>query len=304
VAGSETQSRRFCRGHRYSFRRVSSTVAVTAALVGVFSIDYTAATAYAAIPAYAQAMNDGVPLTAAHRGDPVAAPENTLPAIVAGISGGSDIVEFDLQLTSDGHAVLMHDAMVDRTTDGVGPVNQLTLDQVRQLDAGSWFGDAWRGTSVPTAREALEPFVGVGTTALVEFKGTWREDDVAPVIAIIDELGIGERTVVSSFEARTMLALQSAAPHLQRALTMQVLPASPLGLVTAYDASVVVTSMRSIDLSPRMVAQLQQAGVTVVVYTLNTPTLWQKARQAGVDVIVTDDPRGMNHWADWLAADG
>ena len=73
-------------------------------------------------------------------------------------------------------------------------------------------------------------------------------------------------------------------------------------LVTAYDASVVVTSMRSIDLSPRMVAQLQQAGVTVIVYTLNTPTLWQKARQAGVDVIVTDDPRGMNHWADWLGS--
>ncbi len=299
---SETQPRRFCRGHRYSFRRVSTTVAVTVALVGVFSVDYTAATAYAAIPAYAQAMNDGVPLTAAHRGDPVAAPENTVPAIVAGINGGADIVEFDLQLTSDGHAVLMHDDMVDRTTDGAGPISEFTLDGIRQLDAGSWLGPAWRGTPVPTAREALEPFIDVPTTALVEFKGTWREEDVAPVIAVIDELGIGDRTVVSSFEARTMIALQRAAPHLQRALTMRVLPASPLGLVTAYDASVVVTSMRSIDLSPRMVAQLQQAGVTVIVYTLNTPTLWQKARQAGVDVIVTDDPRGMNHWADWLGS--
>jgi len=302
VTHSETQPRRFCRGHRYSFRRVSTTVAVTVALVGVFSVDYTAATAYAAIPAYAQAMNDGVPLTAAHRGDPVAAPENTVPAIVAGINGGADIVEFDLQLTSDGHAVLMHDDMVYRTTDGAGPISEFTLDGIRQLDAGSWFGPAWRGTPVPTAREALEHFIDVPTTALVEFKGTWREEDVAPVIAVIDELGIGDRTVVSSFEARTMIALQRAAPHLQRALTMRVLPASPLGLVTAYDASVVVTSMRSIDLSPRMVAQLQQAGVTVIVYTLNTPTLWQKARQAGVDVIVTDDPRGMNHWADWLGS--
>lgn len=292
--------RRLWQGHRYSPRRVSSAIAATVALVGVFGIDYTAATAYAAVPAYAQALNNGVPLTAAHRGDPVAAPENTLPALRAAINGGADIVEFDLQPTRDGHAVLMHDDTVDRTTDGEGPITAMTLDEVRQLDAGSWFGDAWRGTPVPTAEEALSAFVGVDTTALVEFKGTWTPDEITPVLALIDELGLRERTVVASFEARTMLALERLAPELQRALTMRVLPASPLGLVTAYNATLVVTSMRSVELSPRIVAQLQQAGVTVIVYTLNSETYWQQARAAGVDAIVTDDPRGMGHWATWI----
>ena len=291
-------------GHRYSPRRVAASIAATVALVGVFSIDYTAATAYAAVPAYAQALNNGVPLTVAHRGDPVAAPENTLPAIRAAVNGGADIVEFDLQLTRDGHAVLMHDDHVDRTTDGEGPVGRYTLDEIRALDAGSWFGDAWRGTRVPTAEEALGVVADAETTVLVEFKGTWGDDDITPVLELIDESGLAERTVVASFEARTMLALKRLAPELQRALTMRVLPASPLGLVTAYDATLVVTSMRSVELSPRIVAQLQRAGVTVIVYTLNSASYWQQARAAGVDAIVTDDPRALGHWATWLGERG
>lgn len=297
---STAPRRRLWAGHRYSTRRVAGAVAATVALVGVFSIDYTAATAYAAVPAYAQALNQGVPLTTAHRGDPVAAPENTLPSIVAAINGGADIVEFDLQLSRDGHAVLMHDDTLDRTTDGEGPVGALTLRELRALDAGSWFGDAWRGTRIPTATDVLSAFVDTEATALVEFKGTWDDADLEPVIATIYELGIADRTVVASFEARTMLALGRTAPDLQRALTMRVLPASPLGLVNAYGATLVVTSMRSVELSPRIVAQLQQAGVTVIVYTLNSRTYWQQARAAGVDAIVTDDPRALNHWADWL----
>lgn len=291
-------------GHRYSPRRVAASIAATVALVGVFSIDYTAATAYAAVPAYAQALNNGVPLAAAHRGDPVAAPENTMPAIRAAINGGADIVEFDLRLTQDGHAVVMHDETVTRTTDGEGRVARHTLDEIRALDAGAWFGDAWRDTRVPTAEEALSAFTDVDTTALVEFKGSWSDEKLAPVLELIDRFGLADRTVVASFEARTMLALKRLAPDLQRALTMRVLPAAPLGLVTAYDATLVVTSMRSVELSPRVVAQLQQAGVTVIVYTLNSATYWQQARAAGVDAIVTDDPRGLGHWSTWLGERG
>ena len=300
VHPAEKQRRRFHRSHRYSFRRVSACAALTAALVTVFSIDYAAVTAYAAVPAGAASLNNGVPLTVGHRGDPVAAPENTVPAIVAAINGGADIVEFDLHLTSDGHAVVLHDATVDRTTDGSGAVRDLTLDEVRSLDAGAWFGDAWRGTRIPTAAEALAPFVGTSTTALMEFKGVWRDDDLEPVIALIEHLDLEAQVVVASFEARTMLALASAAGHLQRALTIRSLPAAPVGLVNAYDVTLVITSMRSIELSPRIIPQLRAAGVTVLVYTLNSSTTWEEARRAGVDGIVTDDPRGLGHWSAWV----
>ena len=91
----------------------------------------------------------------AHRGNSSATPENTIPSIQSAYEVGADHIEVDIRLTADGVAVLMHDATVDRTTDGTGPVSNLTLAQVKQLDAGSWFGPDFAGTKVPTLAEAL-----------------------------------------------------------------------------------------------------------------------------------------------------
>lgn len=91
----------------------------------------------------------------AHRGNSSQAPENTLASINSAFAIGADHVELDIALTSDGIAVLMHDATVDRTTDGTGPISSLTLAQVQSLDAGSWFGPAFVGERVPTLAEAL-----------------------------------------------------------------------------------------------------------------------------------------------------
>ena len=85
-----------------------------------------------------------------------AAPENTLSALelCAGFVVGS---EFDVQQTSDGELVLMHDATVDRTTNGSGSVASMTFDEIRALDAGSWFSDQYAGEQVPTLLEACKP---------------------------------------------------------------------------------------------------------------------------------------------------
>ena len=95
------------------------------------------------------------PLIVARRADSIAAPENTLPAIEAAIAGGADFVELDVRLTADGVPVLMHDAKLDRTTDGEGPITGAEFAVVEQLDAGSWFGEEFRGTAVPTLEQAL-----------------------------------------------------------------------------------------------------------------------------------------------------
>lgn len=91
----------------------------------------------------------------AHRGASRVAPENTLPAIRAALELGAEFIELDVRETADGIAVLMHDATVDRTTSGIGQVAELTLAELQQLDAGSWFGAAFVGTRVPTLRDAL-----------------------------------------------------------------------------------------------------------------------------------------------------
>ena len=91
----------------------------------------------------------------AHRGDVARAPENTLAAIRSAIEGGAQQVEFDVQFTSDRALVIMHDDTVDRTTDGSGRVSDLTRAELRALDAGSWYHESFRGTTIPLLAEVL-----------------------------------------------------------------------------------------------------------------------------------------------------
>jgi glycerophosphoryl diester phosphodiesterase len=92
----------------------------------------------------------------AHRGDTKHFPENTLPAFVSAVEKGAHQIEFDVQRTKDGELVLMHDATIDRTTDGTGKIEEMTFAEVRALDAGGWFNAAMAGTRVPAMREVLE----------------------------------------------------------------------------------------------------------------------------------------------------
>lgn len=91
----------------------------------------------------------------AHRGASETHPENTIPAFMEAIAAGAQMIEFDIQLTKDGAMVIMHDETVDRTTNGKGKVSDLTLAEIKQLDAGVKKGEAFAGTRVPTFEEAL-----------------------------------------------------------------------------------------------------------------------------------------------------
>jgi glycerophosphoryl diester phosphodiesterase len=91
-----------------------------------------------------------------HRGNTDEAPESTLPAFASAIERGDDGIEFDVRWTSDGHAVVMHDDLVDRTTNGHGLITALTERQIEKLDAGSWFSPLYTGVGVPTAARVLQ----------------------------------------------------------------------------------------------------------------------------------------------------
>jgi glycerophosphoryl diester phosphodiesterase len=108
-------------------------------------------------------------LVEAHRGDSSHAPENTIASINSAV-GIADLTEWDVQLTSDGAFVLMHDSTVDRTTDGTGAVSSYTLAGIKALDAGSWFSPAFVGEQVPTMAEAINAALLGGLTPLIERK--------------------------------------------------------------------------------------------------------------------------------------
>ena len=92
----------------------------------------------------------------AHRGEHRTAPENTVPAFLAAVKMGVQQIEFDVRTSKDGKMVIMHDATVERTTNGAGKIADLTFDQIRALDAGSKFDKKYAGTKVPTPGEALK----------------------------------------------------------------------------------------------------------------------------------------------------
>jgi glycerophosphoryl diester phosphodiesterase len=95
-----------------------------------------------------------------HRGTVKFAPENTIPAFKTAIQYGADLLEMDIRETKDGTLIIMHDATVNRTTNGTGRVSEKTLSEVKQLDAGSWFSPEFKGVQVPTFEEVLEAIEG------------------------------------------------------------------------------------------------------------------------------------------------
>ena len=276
---------------RYSVRRTAASFTAALALVAVLAIDHTAATVYAAQPLGSFGLNDGVPLTIAHRGDPVSAPENTIPAFQAAVASGADVIELDVRMTADAQVVVFHDELLDRTTNATGPLADRTLAELRALDAGSWYGSAWEGTGIPTFDEFLPVLQGSDARALIELKGLWTLDALRALVAGVYHHGVQDRVVLASFELPTLVELWREAPSLNRAVIVRRLPDDPVAFAASVGATTVVTSLRSFRVDPEAVSMLQRAGLTVVVYTLNRADLWQQAAELGVDAVVTDAPR-------------
>jgi glycerophosphoryl diester phosphodiesterase len=147
-----------------------------------------------------------------HRGASAVAPENTYAAFEGAIAEGAVYTETDIRQTADGQLVLVHDATLDRTTDGAGPVSAMTLAQLRRLDAGSWFGDAFKGQRVPEFRpflqwvEAHPPF-----GAALEVKASGIGAEVAEAAWASPAR---ERLAIYAFDSREIEAAKAAVPDL------------------------------------------------------------------------------------------
>jgi len=233
---------------------------------------------------------------ASHRGGGATAPENTLPAIEAALADGYDYVEVDVSLTADGVAVLMHDATVDRTTNGRGPLSALTFAEVRELDAGSWFDKRFAGTRVPTLGEFLDVLEDAGRRAIVELKGRWDEPSAARLAADIERRGLENHVVLASFDARTLALVGAVSDVIPRLVIMKRLPDDVADAARRAGARGVVVDRRAVLERPEVVDELHSAGLRVVVYTLNSDRQWDAVTALGVDGIVTDDPGTLQRW--------
>jgi glycerophosphoryl diester phosphodiesterase len=165
----------------------------------------------------------------AHRGYSAVAPENTMPALAAAVLGGATHIEFDVRTTADGVPVVIHDRTVDRTTGGTGHIWELTVDQVRDLDAGAWFSPAYAGARVPLLSEVLD-LPGL-PQLLLEIKPPATLDEVKTIIGMVAERGLLERTIVQSFDPEVVRLVREAAPDVRRGL-LRLRFAGVAGLIT------------------------------------------------------------------------
>lgn len=209
-------------------------------------------------------------LVCAHRGLSAKEPENTLAAFRAAADAGFDAIELDVRLTHDGHVVVMHDANIARTTDGVGRVADFDFEELRTHETADGL--------VPTLDETLD--------ALADWKGTWNIEikawKAAPqVVAALHARDLSDRAIVTAMDPRALS------------------PEFPCGLITLgppdEDDFAAVTEAKGqwvmVDhafITPELVASCRDAGLKMGAWTVNEPDPAEALVQAGVSMVITD----------------
>lgn len=228
----------------------------------------------------------------AHRGFSGRYPENTLSAMRAAVQAGADMVEIDVQLTRDGELVVMHDDSVDRTTDGKGEVEDLTLQEVRALDAGSKFDPRFAGERVPTLEEAIDAVYG-GAILNIEVKSI-DEATMRPVVAqkikdLIERKRFAQHVQIMSFDSDFMEEMRRQAPDVSMAL-LAVTDAFNMRLKQALRLRMDGLNLLHKAVSTDEVEDIHRAGLKTHVYTVNKPSSMEKVLRRGVDGVITNHP--------------
>jgi glycerophosphoryl diester phosphodiesterase len=233
------------------------------------------------------------PLILCHRGAKNYAPENTLSAFKIALELGADGFELDTQLTSDGHVVVYHDRTVDRTTNGYGKPFQLSLAELRELDAGSSFSDEFRGEKIPTLDEVFET---IGKRAIINV-------ELKNFLTPFDNLAEKVCDVVRRHEMQKNIIFSSFLPwNLKKAA--RILPEVQRGLITIkgrwgmwgrsfgfnfgnYDALHPYLG----DVTVQQVQRVHKLKRRINVWTVNREDDMRRLFSWGVDGIMTDDPQ-------------
>ena len=234
----------------------------------------------------------------AHRGASGYAPEHTFPSWDLALELRADYLEQDLQMTSDGELIVLHDPALERTTTGSGDVIAHTLAQIKQLDAGSWFGPKFAGTTVPSLREVFERY-GDRANYYIETKNP----DDAPgmeekLLALIHEFGLREAAVeswqvlIQSFSRDSLLKIREMDPELrliqlvEKELSSEQIRAR---LPDIHGYAVGIGPART-SVDAELVDAAHAHGLVVHPYTVNDEAEMKRLIALGVDGMFTDYP--------------
>jgi len=221
----------------------------------------------------------------AHRGGARLSPENTLPAIKKSIDIKADMVEIDVRFTKDKQVVVIHDSTVDRTTNGHGSVSNMTLAQIKSLDAGSWFGNEYKNIRIPTLEEVL-----VLCKNKIKVNIEIKDDSaIAPTIELVKKYNMIENIYILSFDPTDLKKVKKLEPKILTAMLFNIL--SPLTfpvIKKLYEVDRVIFLSKVIF--PSLIENAHKAGLGIMTFTVNDAVEAKKLISWNIDGIITDKP--------------
>ncbi len=255
-------------------------------------------------------MNTNKLANVAHRGASGHAPEHTIPSYKLGEEMKGDYIEIDLQMTKDGELIAMHDESVDRTTNGTGLVKDYTLEEIKQLDAGSWFNEkypekakkSYEGLQVPTLEEVIQAF-GKDARYYIETKSPevypGMEKELLRVLEKYNLTGVNERSskvLIQSFSKESLLKMEDLNPNLPLVQLISykeqaTISDEELNELTEYAVGV---GMSYTKIDEDYVQQVRNAGLHIHPYTVNEKEDMERLLDWGVTGMFTNYPDRLN----------
>jgi len=227
------------------------------------------------------------PVIVAHRGASSLAPENTMAAVYKALELGIPWVEIDVHRTRDSVLVILHDETLDRTTNGKGEVARKRLNELAELDAGSWFGPEFAGEPIPTLEEVLLACKDKAVV-LIELKGARTEK---LTVELVRELDMTDQVIIQSFDHQAVAKAKTLAPEIPTFILVRQ-DNNAQGLVNTakfYNADGI--GIRRNLLTPELIVLAHEESLVIIPWTVDDPTEMKEFLQLGVDGIITNYPQ-------------
>lgn len=270
-------------GHhqRVSIKDLPKQAGPTAWAVEILVIVLAVGQAWFVLQSFEQ--QDEVSITA-HRGSAFKAPENTLSAIEQAIEDGADYIEIDVRMTADGVPVLWHDADMRRVFGLDGKISDITLEEARERDAGSWFDSEFSNERIATLEEVITTTRG-RAGLYVDIKPDPATPELtSEVVRLLQQMDAVDGTVIAAAEWYVLAEVRRLEPALKTTLLAQFI-VGPL-----WEQSFDILGLRQNRVTPAAVAQTRQSGNELHVWTVNNPDAMSRFIDMGVDNIITDRP--------------
>jgi glycerophosphoryl diester phosphodiesterase len=220
-------------------------------------------------------------LVVAHRGFSKLYPENTLLAFQKAVELGVDFIELDARETMDGEVVVIHDATVDRTTDGKGSVKELTYKKVKKLDAGKWKGE-FKDVKVPSLEESLQ-IIADRTRLFIEIK----DASPAKVIKLVRKYNMETGTTIGSFNLDYLIETRKISPVISTTFIAVTFPKNPDFLV---ENGIQAVSVEYHQLEKNRMKEFLARGISIAVWTVDDEKEIKKLLNTEISFIATNRP--------------